>query len=128
MKKTLYEHWEGRQMHASGSWKTTKVEQMLIYTVGFFFAVSIIAVLISPLIHKKWFLIASIVCCVLSFVLMFLVLFGIVFKNSKEQPLEKHYYDVDFTYDGITGETENNVIEISKEEFLSGIRERKIKQ
>ena len=129
MKKTLFEHWNGRQMHASGSWKTTKAEQMLIHSVGIFFVVSVIAVLVSPLIQINWFLIAYIVCCVLAFVMMFLVLFGIVFKKSKSQTFEKRYYDVDFTYNGITGKTENKFMEISKEEFLSGQeREKKIEQ
>ena len=114
MRKTLYERRKGRQMHASGSWGITTVERRLINAVAVFFSVSVIAVLASGFVHRKWFLVASIVCCAISFVLMFAVLFGLVFKKSREEPMETHYYDVDYTYNGITGKTEDKTLEITK--------------
>ena len=120
MKKRLYERRKGKQMHASGTWTVTSAERRLINAVGVFFAVSVIAVIISALVQKLWFVIASVVCCAVSFVLMFVVLFGLVFKKSREEPMETHYYDVDYTYNGITGRTEDKTLEISKEEFFHG--------
>ena len=51
---------------------------------------------------------------------MFVVLFGLVFKKSRKEPMEAHYYDVDYRYNGISGETEDETVEISKDEFLYG--------
>ena len=112
MKKTLYEHKKGKQMKASGSWSVTSAERRLINTVAVFFVISVIAVLASPFIHRSWFLITSIIC--------FVVLFGLVFKKSREKPMETHYYDVDYRYNGITDEKVDRKTEISKDEFLHG--------
>ena len=120
MRKTLYERQKGRQMRASGSWKATQGEQRLVNAVAVFFAVSVIAVLTSPFIHKKWFLILSVVCCAVAFISMFVVLFGIVIRKSRQEPMEMHYFDVDYRYDGIKGETDDKTREITKEEFLYG--------
>ena len=120
MRKTLYERRKGKQMHASGTWSVTPGEQKLVNAVAVFFAVSVIAVLISAFVRQRWFLIASVICCAISFILIFVVLFGLVFKKSKEKPMETHYYDVDYRYNGISGQTEDNTVEISKYEFLHG--------
>lgn len=120
MRKTLYERQIGKQMHTSGSWKATRGEQRLVNTVAVFFAISVIAVLASPLVQKKWFLILSVVCCAVAFISMFAVLFGIVIRKNRQEPMETHYYDVDYRYDGIKGETEDKTREITKEEFLYG--------
>ena len=122
MRKTLYERQKGKQMHASGSWSVTKAEQNVIYAVGVFFAASVIAVIISSFVGKRWFLIASIICCAVSFLAMFAVMFGLVYKKSRKQPMEKHYYDVDYGYNAITGKTADKTREISREEFLHGKR------
>ena len=114
MRKTLYEHYKGKQMRASGSWSITPAQRRIINATAIFFAVSVIAVFLSVFVHKRWFLIASIVCCALSFIMMFVVLFGLVLKKSREQPMETHYYDVDYRYNGITGEVEDKTVEIPK--------------
>ena len=118
MKKTLFEFRKGKQMQASGSWRVTSGERRLINAVSVFFTVSVIAVLISAFARKGWFLAVSIVCCAVSFILMFVVMFGLVFKKARKEPMETHYYDVDYRYNGITGETEDKTVEISKDEFL----------
>ena len=120
MRKTLYERQKGRQMRASGSWKATQGEQRLVNAVAVFFAVSVMAVLASPFIHKKWFLILSVACCVVAFISMFVVMFGIVIRKNRQEPMETHYFDVDYRYDGIKGETDDKTREITKEEFLYG--------
>ena len=124
MKKTLYEHQEGKQMHASGQWSLTKAEQRLIYAVGAIFALSVICVLGGAYAGKSRFLTVSIVCCVISFIALFALLFAVVIRKSKKQPMEKHYYDVDYTYNGITGETDDKTREISREEFRPGSRKK----
>lgn len=120
MRKTLYSRQKGKQMHASGSWKVTKGEQKLVNAVAVFFAISVIAVLASAFVQKRWFLIASIVCCAVAFISMFVVLFGLVFRKSRLQPMETHYYDVDYRYNALKGETDDDTREISKEEFFHG--------
>lgn len=116
MQKTLYERRKGKEMRASGSWSVTGTERRMINAVGIFFAAGVIAVLVSPLIHRSWFTAASIVCCAVSFVLMFVVLFGLVIKKSREKPMEMHTYDVDYTYNAITGRTEDKTVETTNKE------------
>ena len=123
MRKTLYEHQRGKQMHASGQWSLTKAEQRLIYAVGAFFAISVISVLAGAFSGKSRFLTAAIICCVISFIAVFAVMFGVVIRKSRKQPMEKHYYDVDYTYNGITNETEDKTREITREEFIQGKKE-----
>ena len=120
MRKTLFERRKGKEMHASGSWRVTATEQKLINAVAVFFTISVIAVLVSAFVQKKWFLIASIICCAVAFVSMFVVLFGLVIRKSRQQPMETHYYDVDYRYNGFNGETDDKTREISKEEFVHG--------
>ena len=118
MKKTLYERQKGKQMHAAGTWKVSAAEQKLVNAVAVFFAVSVIAVLVSAFLQKKWFLIVSVICCAVAFILMFVVLFGLVIRKSRQQPMETHYYDVDYRYNAFSGETDDETREISKEEFM----------
>ena len=110
-------------MHASGQWSLTKAEQRLIYAVGAFFAISVISVLAGAFSGKSRFLTAAIICCVISFIAVFSVMFGVVIRKSRKQPMEKHYYDVDYTYNGITNETEDKTREITREEFIQGKKE-----
>ena len=49
-------------------------------------------------------------------------MFYIVWKKNKEKPMEKTYTEVDYTYNGITGEVRDNSREITEEEFRSGSR------
>ena len=116
-KKTLFEFQKGRQMHAAGTWKATKKEDLIIKLVGLFFSLSVIAVLLSSILRITAILIPSIICCAVSFVGMFVVMFGIVFLKSRKEPMEKHYYSVDYRYNGLTDEQTDNGYEISKEEF-----------
>ena len=120
MKKTLYEHKKGKQMKASGSWSVTSAERRLINTVAVFFVISVIAALASLFLHRSLSLMTAIICCAISFILMFVVLFGLVFRKSREKPMETHYYDVDYRYNGITDEKVDRKTEISKDEFLHG--------
>ena len=121
-RKTLFEIQKGRRMHASGTWKATKKEDLLVKSVGLFFTLSVIAVLLSSFLKIKAVLIPSIICCAVSFVGMFAVMFGIVFLKSREKPMEKHYYSVDYKYNGIKDEESDNGYEISKEEFYDAAK------
>ena len=76
-----------------------------------------IAVLLSSILRITAILIPSIICCAVSFVGMFVVMFGIIFLKSRKEPMEKHYYSVDYRYNGLTDEQTDNGYEISKEEF-----------
>ncbi len=117
-RKTLLERRKGRQMHASGTWKTTRREDLIIKGTGLFFAASVITVLVSSFLHITALLVPAVICLDISFIGMFVVLFGIAFLKARKEPMEKHYYTVDYRYNGITGEAEDNGREISREEFL----------
>ena len=116
-RKTLFEFQKGKRMHASGSWKTTPGEDVVIKVVAVFFALSVIAELLVTILGVSSLVLPVTVCLVISFIGMFVVMFGIVFLKSRKEPMEKHYYDVDYQYNGIKEETKDNTREISEEEF-----------
>lgn len=116
--KPLYVKRKGRHMQASGSWKATRQEDLLIKAVGLLFTVSVLTTLTASFFHIKSIMVPSIVCLAISFIGMFVVMFGIVFLKSRKEPMETHYYSDDYTYNAISGKTVDNSREISAEEFL----------
>ena len=117
IRKSLFEVQKGKQMRASGSWKVTRQEDLLIKAVGFIFAASVIVFLLSSFLEIRPLLLPSLIYLIVSFMGMFVVLFGLVYRKSRKEPMEKHYYDVDYRYDGIRNEVNDRTREISKEEF-----------
>ena len=116
MKKTLYERRKGKEFKASGSWKLDKREDITIKVIGMIFGAHIILALLFMFLGKK----AGIYFFVLTFVWMFVMMgymFYLVLRKHKEEPMETHYYDVDYKYDGIKNEITDNTKEISAEEF-----------
>ncbi|MBR3228383.1 MAG: hypothetical protein IKF68_07565 [Erysipelotrichaceae bacterium] len=116
MKKTLYEVKKGKQMQASGSWKVSKKEDITIKVIGSLFAIHILAAIFLAFIHSPHYVLFFI----LTFVWMFIMMgymFYVVYKKNKEKPMDIHYYDVDYKYNGIKGEVTDNTKEISEEEF-----------
>ena len=107
-------------MHASGSWEATPGEKKTIELLGGIFAFCAVAALVTSLpfgIHLERF---SLIFFILTFVFGFAMggyMFYVVWKKNKEQPMEKHYYNVNYKYNGITGEVDDKTEEISKEEF-----------
>lgn len=117
MRKTLFEYRKGKEMHASGSWEATEGEKRVIHITGGLFAASgILALVLS--VTRLWFL--SGLFFFLTFVFAFAMggsMFYIVWKKNKEKPMEKTYTEVDYTYNGITGEVRDNSREITEEKF-----------
>ncbi|MBR4462610.1 MAG: hypothetical protein IKS51_08535 [Erysipelotrichaceae bacterium] len=116
-RKTLYEVQKGKQTHASGTWKATKTEDLIVKVTAVFFTVSVVMELIAAFFHIRSLILPVTICLVLSFIGLFVVMFGIVYLKSGKEPMEKHYYDVDYKYDGIKGEISDSTKEITKEEF-----------
>ncbi|MCR5066514.1 MAG: hypothetical protein K6A14_00445 [Erysipelotrichaceae bacterium] len=115
--KSLYERRKGKRMEASGTWKATRQEDLLVKGVGLFFAVSVITTLIATFFRITALVTPAIICLVFSFISMFVVLFGLAYLKSREQPMEKHYYSDDYEYKGLSGEVTDNGREITREEF-----------
>ena len=116
MKKTLYERRKGKEFHGSGSWKLSRKEDALIKAMGMIFAIHVILALLFMFLGKR----NGVFFFVMTFVWMLIMMaymFYLVFKKHKEEPMETHYYDVDYEYNGIKGEMTDNTKEISAEEF-----------
>ncbi len=119
MKKTLFEYRKGKEMHASGSWELNDSEKRIIHVTGGLFAACGILAIVSIL--TPWSYLSGLFF-VLTFVFAFAMggsMFYLVWKKNKEKPMEKTYTEVDYKYNGITGEVRDNSREITKEEFLS---------
>lgn len=117
MRKTLYERKVGKEFQASGTWKATRQEDATIKILGCLFASCCILALIFAFFQSARL---SVLFFILTFVFAFAMggyMFFIVWKKSREEPMEKHYYDVNYKYNGITGETDDRTKEITRDEF-----------
>lgn len=118
MKKTLYERKKGKEMQASGEWAISDAEQRVVNVVAILFLISVVAVLVTAMLPiSRIFFGVSIAFAAVMFLTVFATLFLLVFRKNKEVPMDQHYYEVDETYNGITGEVRGETKEITKEEF-----------
>ena len=122
----LYEHRKGKEFRASGSWQATKWERRIIETFGGMFFFGILIGLILSFIHpgKLSFILLGI--GIAGAVGSFISLFAIVLRKHKQEPMEAHYYEVDYRSNAFTGEETDHTREITKEEFL-GKKEESLK-
>ncbi|MBR0342669.1 MAG: hypothetical protein IJH64_10595 [Oscillospiraceae bacterium] len=122
MKKTLYERKVGKEFRATGTYKATPQEDLTIKILGGLFAgCCIMALFFSFFFSAR----IAVLFFILTFVFAFAMggyMFYVVWKKSRQEPMEKHYYDVNYKYNGITGETDDRTREITKEEFLGDDR------
>ncbi len=119
----LYERRKGKEFHASGSWKATEGEKRLIETFGCMFFFGIFIGLIMLFIHPGMFASILLGIGIIGAVGTFISLFAIVFHKQKQEPMEAHYYDVDYKYNAFTKEESDKSREITKEEFFEKKKE-----
>ena len=119
----LYERRKGKEYRASGSWQATKGERFLIESFGCLFFFGVFIGIIMLFIHPGK--LASIVLGIgiIGAVGTFVSLFAIVFRKHRQEPMEAHYYDVDYKYNAFTGEKTDRSREITKEEFFGTEKE-----
>lgn len=117
----VYEKFKGKQMHGSKTWQATEKEQKNVKILGAAFTALVILALVSPLLP------VSSGTRVMLFVLAIAVgiigmggyLFYIAFRHHKEEPIDIHYYEVDYEKNHLTGKNRDDTKEISKEEFYN---------
>ncbi len=117
----VYERYKGKQMHGSKTWQATEKEQRTVKFLGAAFVVLTLLALVSPLLP-----VSAEVRAVL-FILSITVgiggmggyLFYMVYRHHKEDPIEMHYYDVDYEKNLLTGKNRDDSKEIRKDEFYN---------
>ena len=114
----LYKRRKGKEFHASGSWQATKGERLLIESFGYMFFFGVFIGLIWLFIHPGKLAAVILGIGIVGAVGTFVSLFAVVFRKHKQEPMEAHYYDVDYKYNAFTGEETDNTREITKDEFL----------
>ncbi len=119
----LYERRKGKEFHASGSWKATEGEKRLIETFGCMFFFGVFIGLIMLFIQPGMFASILLGIGIIGAVGTFISLFAIVFHKQKQEPMEAHYYDVDYKYNAFTKEESDKSREITKEEFFGKKKE-----
>ena len=108
-------------MHGSKTWQATEKEQRTVKFLGAAFVVLTLLALVSPLLP-----VSAEVRAVL-FILSITVgiggmggyLFYMVYRHHKEDPIEMHYYDVDYEKNLLTGKNRDDSKEIRKDEFYN---------
>ena len=117
----VYDSYKGKQMQGSKSWKMTRKEEITIKVLAAVFAAMVF------LAFLMFFLLVSPGLKILFFILAIFsgiggmggYLFYVAFRHNKEDPMEMHYYDVDYKQNYLTREGYDNTKEISKEEFYN---------
>lgn len=116
----VYESFKGKQAYGSKTWQASEKENRTVKVLGVVFTVLVVLALIATFLPIP----SSI--RVLLFVLAIVsgiggmggYLFFVAYRHHKEDPIEMHYYDVDYAQNHFTGNGYDNTREISKEEFL----------
>ena len=117
----VYERYKGKQMHGRKTWQAREKEQRTVKFLGAAFVVLTLLALVSPLLP-----VSAEVRAVL-FILSITVgiggmggyLFYMVYRHHKEDPIEMHYYDVDYEKNLLTGKNRDDSKEIRKDEFYN---------
>ena len=117
----VYEKYKGKHAEASGEWKPTKGEKTALYIlmgvmILIFGAAAVTYFMPVPTGVKIIVLIATIVIMI-GGIGGFLLIVNL--RHNKKDPMEMHYYDVDYEINHITKTGYDNTKEITKEEFYS---------
>ncbi len=116
----LYESFKGKQAHGSKTWQASDKENRMIKILAIVFVVLVILAVVSFVLpFPIGFKILLFTLAILSGIGgMGGYLFYVVYRHHKEDPIEMHYYDVDYKQNYISGDGYDKTREISKEEFL----------
>ena len=113
----VFESFKGKQMYGSKTWEAEEHEKKTINRLAILFAVLVVCGLVVVFLPiSLW----------IKFVLFFLAvssgigmlggyMFYVAFRHHKEDPMEMHYYDVDYKINHLTGEGYDNTKEITEE-------------
>jgi hypothetical protein len=114
----LYERRKGKVFHASGSWRATNGEKLLIEAFGCMFFFGVFIGIMMLFIHPGKLALIILGIGIAGAVGSFVSLFAIVLLKHRRDPMETHYYDADYRRNAITGEETDNTRDITKEEFF----------
>ena len=115
----VYESFKGKQAHGSKTWKASDKEKRTVNILAIVFVAMVILALISFIlpIPFRFRILVFILAILIGIGGMGGYLFYIAYRHHKEDPVEMHYYDVDYRQNHITGKGYDNTMEISKEDF-----------
>ena len=117
----VYEKYKGKEAHASKEYEITGGEKVALFIVmglvAVIFCGGVVAYFMPIPTGTKILIIVLAGLAILlgagGFVLI------VTLRHHKKDPMEMHYYDVDIEHNYITGESRDDIREISKEEFYS---------
>ena len=117
----LYQRFKGKQAYGSKTWKVSDKEaKSLKWVIALFIALCILAISL-PLFNLPFGVefVLFFVVVLLAVGIPWLYFLLIIFRHKKDDPIEMHYYDVDYKDNRLTGESYDRTKEITKEEFFS---------
>lgn len=96
----------------------TDAQNIVSKIVMWCFGAGIILLMIVSIFNIKSLERFAYIFSALSFAGLGIFSITVVIIQSRKEPMEAHYYGVDYKYDGIKDEVTDNDREISKEEFF----------
>ena len=116
----LYQRFKGKQAYGSKTWKVSDKEaKSFKWVIALFIALCILAISL-PLFNLPFGVefVLFFVVVLLAVGIPWAYVLYIISKHKKEDPIEMHYYDVDYKDNRLTGESYDQTNEITKEEFF----------
>ena len=116
----LYKRFKGKEAHGRKTWQVSDQENKTIKMLAIVFMVMVIIALVSFMlpIPIGWRILLFILATVSGIGGLGGYLFYVAYSHHQEDPVDMHYYDVDYKRNYITGSGHTNIREIDKEEFL----------
>ena len=115
----VYEKYKGKTATGSKEWETTKGEKIALFILmGLMIPIAVgafVAYFLPIAVWIKVVVLISAVVLMIGGIGGFLLV--VTLRHNKKDPMEMHYYDVDYEHNYITGEGYDHTKEISKEEF-----------
>ncbi len=120
---SVYKQKKAKEAYASKTWEPTKGDKIALGIITPILVLTVVAVLAVwmlpvdiPILVKIPF---TILAGVAFFIIIAVFLLITVLKHNKKDPMEMHYYDVDYKVNNLSGEVYDNTKEITKEEFFA---------
>lgn len=116
----IYQRFKGKSLHGSKTWKLTEKERKNFNLVVIVFIALVFLGFALPFFSlPPWItFILFFVLVILAVGIPWLYMIKLFRKYNKQDPMEIHYYDVDYKDNRLTGESYDQTKEITKEEFF----------
>lgn len=121
----IYKRFKGKSLHGSKTWHLTNKDRKTFNLVIAIFIALVFLGLALPFFGLPFWVtfIGFFVVIILAVGIPWIYIIKLIRKQNKNDPMEIHYYDVDYKNNRLTGERYDQTREITEEEFYGKTQE-----